>query len=266
MRSFRSAGWCLAVILVTVGLMGCSENQNKKPTNHRVEGVAKMIDLENNYVSMMVKDEKGKERELQGTIRADTEVFINGRSQALKDVRVGDQVVVDGFREGQGDNQKLVATRVEVKRPLEADWKTTGTNPPRTPESAKLTSDKPATPAQPTPPTAAPHTPAGQPPATPPKAPADEAKQREQLTDLIYARVRVEMETKIAKRAEMLKAGRDPADPEIRALEGSIMQARNLLVEAGEVAPDIQPPITQPPAPKPGETKPGEAKPATPKG
>jgi hypothetical protein len=238
----------MAAILVTVSLMGCSENQNKKPTNHRVEGVAKVIDLENNYVSMMVKDEKGKERELQGTIRADTEVFINGRSQALKDVRVGDQVVVDGFREGQGDNQKLVATRVEVKRPLEADWKTTGTNPPRTPESAKLTSDKPATPAQP----------------TPPKTPADEAKQREQLTDLIYARVRVEMETKIAKRAEMLKAGRDPADPEIRALEGSIMQARNLLVEAGEVAPDIQPPITQPPAPKPGETKP--TTPTAPKG
>jgi hypothetical protein len=63
--------------------------------------------------------------------------------------------------------------------------------------------------------------------------------------DLIYTRIRIKMEEMIAQRSTLLKQGKDPADPEIRQLEGSIMRARELLTEAGEKVEDVQPPIVQ---------------------
>jgi hypothetical protein len=115
--------------LVVAGLVvvaGCSDRKAGKPRPRKIEGIAEKIDLQNNYVSMRVPDGKGGERILEGTFREDTEVEINGRSGKLEHVRPGDKVVVYGNREGEGDDQKLVATKVVVTRPEGSDWKNTG--------------------------------------------------------------------------------------------------------------------------------------------
>ncbi|MBN2563084.1 MAG: DUF3857 domain-containing protein [Phycisphaerae bacterium] len=69
---------------------------------------------------------------------------------------------------------------------------------------------------------------------------------RTRTTDLIYARIRIEMEKAITKRAALLKAGTAPSDPQIRKLEGIILRARDLLAQAGEVVADVEPPIAEP--------------------
>jgi hypothetical protein len=68
-------------------------------------------------------------------------------------------------------------------------------------------------------------------------------RRRRQAEDMIYATIRIKMEEMIERRSDLLKEGRDPTDVEIRQLEGSIMKARNLLMEAGEIVEDLQPPI-----------------------
>ena len=115
---------CLLLLCVTgLLLSGCSDKSKKTPKIKRIEGVAVKIDLKNNSVAMLRKDDKGNEMQIEGMIRENTEVRINGRDQKLEDVKVGDKVIVSGYREGKGADQKLVATMIEVIRPREADWK-----------------------------------------------------------------------------------------------------------------------------------------------
>lgn len=73
----------------------------------------------------------------------------------------------------------------------------------------------------------------------------DDAARRAQAENMIYATIRIKMEDMIEKRAELLKSGRPPSDVEVRQLEGSIMRARDLLQEAGEIVEDVEPPIVQ---------------------
>lgn len=68
---------------------------------------------------------------------------------------------------------------------------------------------------------------------------------RAQAENMIYATIRIKMEEMIAKRAALLKSGRDPSDVEVRDLEGSIMRARELLEENGEIVEPVNPPIVQ---------------------
>jgi hypothetical protein len=75
---------------------------------------------------------------------------------------------------------------------------------------------------------------------------------RAQYEDVIYATIRVKMEEMVAERARLLKTGRPANDWEVQQLERSILRARQLLVENGEIVGEIEPPITQtlPPQPK----------------
>ncbi len=116
---------CLLLLTGTL-LPGCSDSGNKPAKLRRLEGVAKQIDLKTGVVSMLWKNDKGEERILEGTVKEDAEIWINGRAQRLEDIRVGDKVVVFGTREKKGGEEKLIATRVEVTRPQETDWKTVG--------------------------------------------------------------------------------------------------------------------------------------------
>ena len=134
---------CLLSLCVTgLLLASCSDKSRKTPKIRRIEGVATKIDLKNNSVAMVRKDDKGNEMTIEGTIRENTEVRINGRDQKLEDVKVGDKVIVSGYREGKGVDQKLVATMIEVVRPREADWKSASQpaavpQPPTNPEGSK---------------------------------------------------------------------------------------------------------------------------------
>jgi|CXWL01.1.fsa_nt_gi hypothetical protein len=114
-----------AVLLACCATIGCSDKSGSKPKIKKVQGTATKIDLTNNRVAMAVVDAKGNPGALEGTVREDTEVWINGRSQRLEDVREGDKVEVYGFKEGSGEEAKLVATKVVVTRPVDSDWKST---------------------------------------------------------------------------------------------------------------------------------------------
>jgi hypothetical protein len=128
----RLAGMRSLVCLVAatmVGFAGCSDKDKKGPKVRKIEGIAKHIDLKNNDVSMMFKDDRGVERELRGTVRESTEVIINGRNQKLEDIRENDRLIVTGYKDGSGDSAQLVATRIEVTRSQESDWKKAPTQP-----------------------------------------------------------------------------------------------------------------------------------------
>ena len=136
--------WVLLLCVTGLLLAGCSDKSKKTPKIRRIEGVATKIDLKNNSVAMIRKDDKGNEMTVEGTIRENTEVRINGRDQKLEDVQVGDKVIVSGYREGKGADQKLVATMIEVVRPREADWKSAPSQPAVTPQPpAKTEGNKP---------------------------------------------------------------------------------------------------------------------------
>ncbi len=150
------------VVIALVGVEGCSNRGAGKPKHRRLEGVVEKIDLQNNVFSMRVQDGKGGERILEGTFREDTEVEINGRAAKLEHVQPGDKVVGFGYREGEGEDQKLVATKVMVTRPEGSDWKSTGQVLEKEPEAkpadsqaaaeetappAKVDADKPGAPA-----------------------------------------------------------------------------------------------------------------------
>ncbi len=116
---------------------GCSDDGKKTKKVKAVEGIAKKIDLKNNYVSMETVDKSGKTMTREGTIREDTEVVINGRAAKLEDVKEGDKVLVYGFKEGKDDDVKFVATKVEVTRASEGGWKSTTPAKPATTQPAK---------------------------------------------------------------------------------------------------------------------------------
>jgi aspartate 1-decarboxylase len=75
---------------------------------------------------MAWKNDKGAEVNLEGTVKEDAEIWINGRASRLEEVHEGDKVVVLGYRERKGEEEKLIATRIEVTRPQGTDWKPVG--------------------------------------------------------------------------------------------------------------------------------------------
>jgi hypothetical protein len=108
--------------------------------------------------------------------------------------------------------------------------------------------------------TAQPQPAVAQPAFTPPDQPgtgtptASDEERRAQAENMIYATIRLKMEEAIAKRADLLKNGVSRSDEQVRSLEGTIMRARDLLTEAGEIVEEVDPPIVesqpkQPPAP-----------------
>ncbi|HVP12149.1 MAG TPA: hypothetical protein VMV94_13305 [Phycisphaerae bacterium] len=139
----------LAVALAVAMVQGgCTDRKAGERKNRTKEGVADKIDLANNSVSMKVSDGKGGEVTLEGQVREDTIVRINGREEKLEHVRPGDKVRVSGYREGEGSDAKLIATMVEVFRPEGSDWKSTGKAQEKPAESKQApTPGGPATPA-----------------------------------------------------------------------------------------------------------------------
>ena len=133
--------WSPIALLALFAPSGCSDDAGDKPRIKKVQGVAKSINVEKRIVSMTWTDDRGHERELEGTFKDDAEVLINGRSQKIEDIRPGYKVTVWGYREGKGENQKRIVEKVVVDRPRSSDWKPTGQgdakSPPPTDEKDK---------------------------------------------------------------------------------------------------------------------------------
>ena len=123
-RAMKALTWCAACAILS-GAVGCSEKGKKPKKVRTVTGIAKKIDLKGNYVAMSFTDRDGKERTLEGVLKEDTDVIINGRAAKLEDVHEGDKVAVSGYKEGKDDELKCIATRVEVTRVGSDDWKPT---------------------------------------------------------------------------------------------------------------------------------------------
>lgn len=77
------------------------------------------------------------------------------------------------------------------------------------------------------------------------KAFKQDSSRRAEAENMIYAQIRIKMEEMIEQRARLLREGKNPSDVEVRQLEGSIMKARELLVENGEIVEEVDPPIVQ---------------------
>jgi hypothetical protein len=147
----RVLGTLLVALFAGFLHTGCADRKAGKPKIRTREGIAEKIDLQNNSVSMRLTDGKAQGAILEGQVREDTIVKINGRDEKLEHVRPGDKVKVSGYKEGEGNEAKLVATMVEVIRPEGADWKSTSK------PSEKPVETKPApAPAKPAGPTTAP--------------------------------------------------------------------------------------------------------------
>lgn len=124
MFAFRRLGMALCLVIAAgILLPGCSDDSDRAPRIKKITGVAKEIDLKNNRVSMLFKNEKGNEIVLSGAVKEDTEVWVNGKLHKLDDVREGDTVTVFGYRDKSSDEPKLIATKIEVVRPESGDWK-----------------------------------------------------------------------------------------------------------------------------------------------
>lgn len=120
---------------------------------------------------------------------------------------------------------------------------TNSANTTKSNEPATVATAEPSTSMQPVA-----HNPSPTPPSPAPTPHDDfesEASRRAQTESMIYATIRIKMEEAIEKRAALLKSGKDPSDQEVRSLEGTIMRARELLEENGEVVEPVDPPIVQ---------------------
>lgn len=115
------------VLFGVIGLstiVGCSSGDDPPNTFSR-DGRVTSIDHATRQVTMLTKDKRGEEMSVSGTYNDETSVIINGRNMTVKDIREGDAVKVVGRREGEGTNQRLIATEVIVTR-YEGDWQDTG--------------------------------------------------------------------------------------------------------------------------------------------
>jgi hypothetical protein len=130
------------------------------------------------------------------------------------------------------------------------------TPPPGTAKPATSPGKTPVTPARPASPperkpSAAP--PASQPakasgtmsPGKNPASPENAAVAEKE----VYAYIRAKMDQMIQQRAKLLSSGKTSADPEVQQLETSILNARQLLTEKGEVVGEIVPPLAPPAEP-----------------
>lgn len=123
---FRRA-WTAAALAFGIGFVGgCSNESSDTPKIRSRKGVVKAIDLEGRVVAMTYTDKNGNDVNIEGTFDAETVIEINGRRADAKDVRVGDKIEVWGRREGEGQEAKLVATKVVVSRAGSSDWQATG--------------------------------------------------------------------------------------------------------------------------------------------
>ncbi len=241
----------LLIPLLIVSLTGCSDQNKSRTKSRRFEGVAKSVDLQTQQVSMLIRREDGEEREFTAHVRDDTVIRINGRSQALGDVRSGDKVVA--FVEKDKGEGEFIVRRVEIERATDDDWKETGGGASGAkasavaPRSAAVsrTSVMPdagnvTTPAAPAPVVAKPVAQAPSKPTEP--LPVTD---RADAEDLVWGLIRVKMEEAIEERSELLAAGTKPSDTKVRELEGLIMKARGLLQERGEILENVDPPIVE---------------------
>jgi len=115
---FGIIAWFMAISL---SLVGCGKKE-EKPKYREVPGTVASINLETDEVSMWYFHPKQQKKiELKGRLAPDAEILINGTIAQLKDLHIDDKVKVVGRVENHGSQKVLIATQVQVTRPVEVD-------------------------------------------------------------------------------------------------------------------------------------------------
>jgi hypothetical protein len=143
MTSIGSIARIVCASSIVVGLAALSGCGEKRPEREyrTIAGTAKSIDEATGKVAMIYHNKKKQlDIPVEGTITPNTEILINGRVAQLGEIKIGEQVVVTGYVERQGDDKRIIATKIEVERP---EW-TRGPNAAS--QSASKSASKPTTP------------------------------------------------------------------------------------------------------------------------
>ena len=116
MRTLHALGLSVALAVAAGSVVGCG-NDSDRPKYREITGRITSIDLKTGVVSMSYHNPKHKrEMPLSGRLAPDAEVFINGATARLQDLRVDDHVTVTGRRDKRDGEHPLIATRVHVTR------------------------------------------------------------------------------------------------------------------------------------------------------
>jgi hypothetical protein len=117
MRTLSTIG-LMASALFAAGLVGgCGKDSQPPEYSETPEGRVTAIDKSTGIVSMTYFSEKHqREVPLSGRLAPAAEIFINGKTARLEDVRVGDRVRVTGRVEKSEGERQLVATKIEITR------------------------------------------------------------------------------------------------------------------------------------------------------
>jgi len=103
----------------TLLIAGCSK-YDEEPEHRQIEGTVEKLNLDKGEVAMRFFHKKTQtEQVISGMVTDQTEVLINGRVAALKDIRLKERITVTGYRKGSGRNAQIVAVKVEIER---AEW------------------------------------------------------------------------------------------------------------------------------------------------
>lgn len=109
----------MSTVLVSVSLLAMTGCRKSKPEREykTIKGTALNIDEATRKVAMSFYHKKKQmEMRIEGTITQQTEILINGRVAQLSEIKIGEQVIVTGYKEGDGNRKRLITTRVEVQR------------------------------------------------------------------------------------------------------------------------------------------------------
>ncbi len=109
-----AAALSLSAAVILIG--GCRGPAAPERKYDAVAGVASEIDLDTGNVSMdWRKQETGDVLRLTGQVTQETEIFINGISAELADVRLGDRVTVVVYHQLDEPTRRIV-TQVQIER------------------------------------------------------------------------------------------------------------------------------------------------------
>jgi len=98
-------------------LCGGCKHQAKERKYRAVAVTATHIDAESGVVAVKWKDQRTDQAETRtGRVTIETEIFINGISASLEDIRIGDQAIVIAYPTVTSDVEQWIVTRVSVNR------------------------------------------------------------------------------------------------------------------------------------------------------
>jgi len=115
--------WVLLGITVAVvtGGLACQRDVPRRKYN-TFEGRVLEIDLAKKRVRVEIERD-GRTNTAWGQFDDKTEIVINGRAATPADVQVGDNVKVIWYKQGEGEDRRLMASKVEITRT--GEWVTT---------------------------------------------------------------------------------------------------------------------------------------------